>query len=194
MKKILLAVVVAFCVLAQSQYAKAEIIWTNGFESGDFSEWTSVSGSWGLVHSSTGAHSGEYRASVDGATSLDGDVLLLAVSTAGYEDLQWNYWYKVNSGLEEADFVFAEWSANGGTDWQVLADYTKLPAGDWQLASFDLPETADNNPLCQFRFRVILGSSADCMSVDDVALTTTPEPNFFFLFLPLMLCAFSRHK
>jgi hypothetical protein len=195
MKNFVVAAVVVFCLLVLSQSTKAEVIWTSGFESGDFSEWTIASGSWGLTNSSAGAHSGSYRASIDGATSPNGDVLLLANSTAGYEDLQWSYWWKTTAALEAEDYVFAEWSANDGVDWQFLADYTKLANSDWQYASFDLPESADNNPLCQFRFRAVLGSSSDCMSFDDVSLSTAvPEPHFLFLFLPILLCAFRRCK
>ncbi len=188
------AVVVAFCFLALNQCVNAEVIWTSGFESGDFSDWTSASGNWKLVNNLSGAHSGTYRASTEGANSPNGDVLLLQKSTVGYEDLQWSYWWKVNDGLEVEDHVFVEWSANGGTDWQVLVDYTKLPTSDWQYAIFDLPQLADNNLLCQFRFRAVLGSGADEMSFDDVSLTTVPEPHFLFLFLPMLICIFCRRK
>lgn len=195
MKKFWAIAVVAFCFLALNQSAKAEILWVSGFEPGDFSEWTNASGNWKLVNSSSGAHTGAYRTSVEGASSPNGDILLLEKSTAGYEDLQWAYWWKVGNALEVDDHIFAEWSANNGVDWQILADYTKVPTSDWQYASFNLPESANNNPLCQFRFRATLGASSDKMDFDDVSLSTTvPEPHFLFIFLPLLFCVFRRRK
>jgi len=188
-------VVVVFCFLVFGQFAKAEVIWTSGLESGDFSDWTSASGNWKLVNNSPGAHSGTYRASTEGASSSNGDILLLEKSTVSYKNLQWSYWWKVNEALEDPDHVFVEWSDNGGADWQVLADYTKLPANSWQYASFDLPEVADNNLLCQFRFRAVLQHASDVMSFDDVSLlTAVPEPHFLFLFLPIFVCILCKRK
>ena len=194
MKKMYVVAVAILFVFALCSKVRAETIWSDGFESGDFSAWTSVSGSWGLVHSSSGAKSGAYRASIDGETSLDGDILLLEKSTVGYENLQWSCWYKVNAGLEEEDHVFVEWSNNSGADWQILTEYTKVPSGDWQYASFDLPETADDNPLCQFRFRAVLGNPSDCMSFDDMSLLTVPEPSSILLLLSCLFFLIMGYK
>ncbi len=153
--------------------ASASIIWSDGFESGNFSAWSATSGGWTVVTSTLAAHSGLKGADVKGASLANGDMLAVSVSSAGSENLHWQYWFKVRDALESADSVFAEWTANGA-DWQTLTQYTNVATGDWQFADFTLPIGANNNPNLGFRFRATLGSATDRMNFDDAALSGTP--------------------
>jgi hypothetical protein len=173
-----------FVLLTVCSSAGAATIWSDGFESGNFSAWTSAAGNWAVVASTLSAHNGVKGADIKGATDPSGDMLIVRLSSAGFQNLEWQYWYKVRDGLELADSVFAEWSPNA-TDWFVLAQYNNVLAGDWQFTSFTLPATANEDPSLSFRFRAILGTTTDRMNFDDFTLTgvaTAPEPSSLVIF------------
>jgi hypothetical protein len=153
------------------------VVWSDGFESGNFSAWSGSSGNWSVVTSTLSAQSGLRGADVKGNTDPDPDILSVAVSSVGTQNLEWSYWYKVRESLDADDSVAVEWTANGA-DWQALASYSAAEIGDWQFASFDLPAAADNNPNLGFRLRATLSSATDRMNFDNFTLTTTavPEP------------------
>jgi hypothetical protein len=190
MKKFMVVVIMFYFLALNS--AKAEVIWTSGFESGNFSDWTSVSGNWKI--SGGEIHYGVKRAQVDGTSGVE-SILLLTESTIGYKNINLDYWFRVYAGLEADDFLYVEYTANG-EDWQNLKTYTNLASNaNWQEESFLLPSEAEDNPLFGFRLRAVLGSGSDCMYFDDVFLSTmVPEPNFLFLILPILLCIFCRCK
>jgi len=176
MKKI----VFIFSLLALCQNAGADVIWTDGFESGDFSAWTSTSGNWQVKSANSAyVHSGSCRVQGFGESGSTGDILLLACQTVDFDNLSLNYWYKPTSdALESSDHIFVEWSPDGGTNWRQLADYTNTSTGIWQEASFILPFEANDNALFQLRLRAVLSNSADAMWFDDFAFAgeLIPEP------------------
>mgnify|MGYP005844493179 CR=1 FL=1 len=185
-----IALVLLFWVLPQ---ANAETIWSDGFESGDFSLWTSAGPNWATSGGNT--HSGAKRAQIVGSAQEDSS-LVLANSLAGYKDIQLNYWYRIYDGLEVADFLYVEWTPNGA-DWQQLVFYNNLASSvDWHNASFDLPDLADNNPLFQLRLRANLSAGSDVVYFDDFQLSgaLVPEPSCVWLFVCgfLAICAFGR--
>jgi hypothetical protein len=177
--------------------AKGAVLWSDGFESGNFSAWTSATGAWSVVTSTLSAHSGLKGADIKGLTDPAGDVVLIRVSSSGYQNLEWQFWYKVRDALEVGDSLFAEWTANG-TIWSPLAEYTNLPIGDWQSASFALPASANDNPNLALRLRAVLGSATDRMNIDDVSLSGTavavPEPSIVIAGMSLVpyLCLRKR--
>ena len=181
----ILAAIFTFFAVAMPAQVRGAQIWSDGFESGNFGAWTSADASWTIISSTSSAHSGTRGADVKGNTAPDDDILHVRASSAGFQSLQWQYWFKVRDALESADFVFAEWTADGA-DWISLATYSNLPTGDWQFASFDLPDSASDNPNLAFRFRATLGSATDRMNFDDVALAgaavVAPEPSASVLF------------
>ena len=71
--------------------------------------------------------------------------------------------------------MLAQWTADG-TNWETLATYTNQIASDWQLAIFDLPTSADDNPNLAFRLFANLANVSDRMNFDDLALSGTPIP------------------
>ena len=158
---------------------QATLIWSNGFESGDFSAWTSASGQWDVVGSGGSAHTGDYGADITGSsTAPDDGVLTMNVSSENFQSLTLDYYYKIRESLESTDYVFVEWTASG-TDWQLLKDYTDLPAStSWVQEILQLPAGAEDNSSFGFRLRAVLSSGSDRMNFDDFALTGVeiPEP------------------
>ena len=174
MKKISMAIATLLFILSLCPKVKASIIWSDGFESGDFSAWTSINGKWDTSGGDT--YSGSKRAQVEGLYSLDGDVLLLSRSLAGYRGVKLEYWYRVYIGLENNDYVFIEWTPNGA-DWLELTIYNDIASSvDWQEAKFLLPSSATDNPLFQFRLRSALNNASDRMYFDDFTLLGEPIP------------------
>ena len=149
-------------------------IWSTGFEDG-FPPEANATGSWSVINSPVSAYSGSFGADIDGPTGIDGDTLLLPISSVGYQDLGLEYWFKIRDGLEVGDQVLAQWTADG-TNWETLATYTNQIASDWQLAIFDLPTSADDNPNLAFRLFANLANVSDRMNFDDLALSGTPIP------------------
>lgn len=159
--------------------AKGAPIWSDSFESGNFANWSEAGANWTIVTSLLSAHSGLRGADIKGDTALGGGALLVNLATSGTPNVEVGYWYKVRDTLDSADWVAVEWSANN-TDWQTLALYSGVPAGDWQYANFALPSEAGDNPDFSLRFVANLSSATDRMNIDDVTISSipVPEPSF----------------
>lgn len=172
--------------------ASATVIWSDGFESAAplvEQGWSVVGGQWKRVSSALAAHSGTAGLDIQGAAVLDAEVLGRTISTVGYESVSLEYWYKIRDGLEAADHVWIDWSADGNS-WQTLVEYTALPAGDWLLASIPLPLAAANNPALGVRLRAQLGGSTDRMNFDDLSIVgvPVPEPSMVALMVLASVC------
>lgn len=143
-------------------------IFSDGFESGNFSNWTLVGQNWNIVNSNAPyAHSGSQRAEVKG--NVSDSILLKQISTANYQNITLSYWYKIGESLEDADHVYVEWF--DGASWSQLEDFTSIAKGDWLQKSYLLPNLAVNNPNFAFRFRATLGAAtSDIFRLDDVYL------------------------
>lgn len=181
MKNAILLVMAVILTLAAN--VQADIIWSDGFESGDFSAWTSASFDWDTSGGNT--HSGSKRGQIAGPFTSGEEILLLQYSTATYEDVALEYWHRIYAGLEENDYVFVEWTADG-IDWQEIVTYNDVAHdADWQQASYLLPADADDNPLFGLRIRSGLNHTSDCIYFDDLALSAAPipEPASTILFL-----------
>jgi len=196
-RKIIALAVAVFFVLALCQKSKAEMIWSDGFESGNFSAWASVSGDWSIMSSTTYAHSGSKRASVKGPSTSGGDILLLAESSTGYKNITFEYWYRFPSyALLVSDHVSVDYSLNSGSSWQTLTNYIKTATGEWTQASFSLPAFADNNSQLEFRVLAQLSGDGNRMWFDDFALAAEPipEPTSVLIFLSCFLYPIVRRK
>lgn len=174
--------VVAYCFLVQGAQAGQVTIWEDGFESEDFSRWSSVSGGWKIVTDEAGAQSGNRRAQVSGGEI---EILTKEISTVGYlEPIVFEFYWKVNSGLEVNDHVYAQWTEDGGGHYGNLTDFAGSLVGDWQLASFVLPVDAANNPQFGVRFISFVDSGTqEIFSIDSVRLYGVPEPASLSLLL-----------
>src|SRR3569832_735335 len=148
--------------------AKASVttLFSNGFESNNFSAWSFADYDWSIINDS---HSGSKAAEVKGA---DGDERLKTVSTAGYASLTLSYGYKVPGGLDSTDHVALQWSTDG-FNWHTLVDYSGTPTmSNWATASFSLPAGAENASGFRFRFFGSELENGDKFRLDDVTLTS----------------------
>jgi hypothetical protein len=179
MRKVKIFSLAVLMALALCPGVRADTIWSDGFESGNFSGQTSVSSTlaWQAMSSVTYAHSGSYRASVKGPNAFDGDVLLFEASFVGYKDISFEYWYRFPSyTLATNDHVRTQYSLDAGASWHALADYTKTAMGEWTQASFSLPAYADNNSQLEFRVLAQLSGDGNRMWFDDFVLSGEPIP------------------
>lgn len=156
--------------------ATPTIIFSDGFESNDLSNWTTVGNKWTV--SSSQANSGTKKAQLNGpATLIPGPLsgtLIKIFSTTGYQNITISYWYKINKALENNDHVLVKiWNQSGDNQLIDLADYTNLPDGDWVFASFNLPSSFDNQSTIQFSFNAFMDAQAasDRFDLDDVLIT-----------------------
>ena len=172
--KIIPAVFVfAASFLFSASSASAATLFSDGFESGNFSVWSSTSGNWSTVNSP--ALVGAYNAKVIGSPdeeSLPSSILSKQVSTLGYTSITLSYQYKVAGALESSDHLYVEWSADGST-WTTLTDYSGASTGVGN-ASFTLPVGAADNANFAIRFRAQMNSAnTDDFRLDDVSVAGT---------------------
>ena len=143
-------------------------LFSDGFESDDFSNWDFVdSPKWDTVGNPANSHSGDVRAEVKGSTGHEDDVLRKAQPTLGYENITLSYSYKVKEALENGDHVYVEWSSDGNL-WITMEDLTNLPASEDWVTSSHLIGSPDQ---VEFRFRANLNAGEDRLFLDDVLLT-----------------------
>lgn len=171
------AVFAVVCAGVLPLAASADTLFFDGFESGDFSSWTSFDPQWSVA-SVTNAHEGSKEAHVVGSTTAE-NVLAKSVSTGEYENISLAYWYKItNTGaLDAGDHLFIEWSVNGGTTWDAtpLVDYNATDTDNvWVFTSHALPVGASNQNGFAFRIRSALSAGSDEMRFDDFHLLGTP--------------------
>ena len=167
-------VVGSLIILATSAgYALAlpSTIFSDGFESNSLSVWDEHSGQWGTnLISGVLVHSGNRAAVAQGNTGASPDNLRKDVSTAGYTNINFNYWYRVTAALSGPDYLKAQYSIDGGSNWVTLATYANVSAGAWTSASFTLPATANNNPNLEVRFVANFNGPLDAVRIDDVSV------------------------
>lgn len=168
---VVLATAGAVVVLISAGGAQAATsLFGDGFESGDFANWTSAEAPWTV--NGTTAHGGVKRATATGPGS---GALVKQESTTGFENITLSYWYRIQQSLESADHVAVELSADG-TSWTPVAIYTGPATGSFQFASWPLPASANDQTHFEFRFHASLGNSSDTFWLDDVELTGNPIP------------------
>lgn len=154
--------------------AQAATLFSDGFESDSFTNWTSSNGVWDVTNG--GANSGSKKAEAKGDTGSSDDVLQKNISTSGKQNMVLGYAYKIAAGLGASDHVRVEWSTNG-TTWNPLADYTNInSSNNYVQATHSLPSGAANQSGFRFRFRATMNSNGDTFYLDDVSLTADAIP------------------
>ncbi len=173
MKELLTTKVISvmFILCALSVFAgtaQADTLFSDGFESGDFTAggWIKTS-VWPLVDTAS-AHTGTYGAGLYMTTSG----IAKAQSTVGYSTIHVKYWRKTTAGASTETF-YCDWSADGGTTWTNLD--TRTGTTSWTYMDKTCPAGADNNADFRVRFRNSSsgGSTSDVARVDDVEITGT---------------------
>ncbi len=163
-------------------------LFTDGFESGTFGApvaWDTTSPTW-TYH--TGSLNGSLAALANGDTGGVATAITKTVSTTGHEGVTLHYGYKAD-GLEPGDEVRVEYSADGGSSWNVvdtIGDGKDDHVADTEIGIHHedklLPADAANNANFMFRFAATMTDGDDWVWMDDVSLTgtemgsTTPTP------------------
>lgn len=151
-------------------------IFSDDFESGDFSKWDVSNGKW-VINSRSAS---TYKAEVINNTDPGNDILRIEVPTIGYQNLVFNYEYRIvdSKKLEASDHLFVEWGDSSVTPiiWNVLTDYTNFSQNSWTTVKYDLPEEANNLTNLRLRFRADLNGGDDSFRLDTVSLTGNTPP------------------
>lgn len=172
--------VLFFTFYSLSFSASPVMLFSDGFESDNFSKWTAADdsgkGAWdvkgGDMHNSVSKKKAEIKGDKD---AIGDKIIREATSTAGYEFITIGYWYKIDDQLESNDHVYLEWTSDG-INWNIATDTTNIDKGSWTQATSTLPSGAANQSGFQFRFRANLDAGHDVFWLDDVLLTGEPIP------------------
>jgi len=174
-KIIFAALLFAVSFLFSASSVSAATLFSDGFESDDFSSWSSTSGNWSIVNST--ALVGDHNAKVVGESDeelIPVSILEKSISTSGNGSIVLAYQYKISSALEASDHLYVEWTADG-TTWTTLTDYSGFGTGVGS-ESFALPIDAVDNLNFAIRFRAQMNSaSSDDFRLDEVLLTGLPD-------------------
>ncbi len=178
--KLLLAVVLVAIGLSVAASAFAAVVFSDGFETQNFSKWTRVdSGAAGTWKIDKTRLTGRYSALVVGPTGTMDDVLVKTLRTDLFGATTFSFAYKA-SGLDwkssgEIDRFFAEYSVDGVT-WVPLLEVnamTVFNTSGWNRATYAVPSA----PALTIRFRGALSDSGDRVWIDDVVIDGVPTEN-----------------
>lgn len=160
---------------APLSFVAAATLFSDGFETNNFTNWTSAHGIWSVTNG--GAQSGSKKAEARGNSGANPDLLQKDVPTAGKQTIILSYWYKIAAGLEADDHVKVEWSSDG-TTWTLLADYTNInSSNNYVQATHNLGSGANDQQGFRFRFSADLDSNGDTFYLDNVTLSATAIPD-----------------
>jgi hypothetical protein len=151
----------------------SSLAFSNGFESGNF-----TAGGWsnsGCDIQSTYKYAGTYAAQFNSSDSLT-----KAFSTAGKTNIQVSY-ARYTRSCESDDHFICEWSANGGSTWNVLEDVTGNSS--WTERTFTLPVEAANNPNFRIRFRTSHNGIWDYAYLDELKIVGDSVPGLSMILL-----------
>ena len=152
---------------------QASLFYDN-FESG-FAGWTTV----GTVARGTYTpRNGTYDIRLTAPTTTTNAQMSRGISTSGYQSVIVRFAWAAQS-LESGEFLYAEYSTDGGSGWTTLTSITNTgtPSSLTVYTSAALPSAAENNANFQLRFRLAaqrVGSNNDYGYVDDVLVRATP--------------------
>ncbi|HUW82218.1 MAG TPA: Calx-beta domain-containing protein [Phycisphaerae bacterium] len=142
-----------------------EQLFFDDFESGNL-----TAGGW----ATTGAASASRRAAYSGSYGLELGAVASAtkaLSTVGYSDIRVKcYW--MTSGLDSGEYLYGEWSDDGGQMWYELG---RTQVGSWTQADFPCPAGAADNADFQFRFRTDANKTNERGLVDNVEVIGTSQ-------------------
>ncbi|MCX5633430.1 MAG: M6 family metalloprotease domain-containing protein [Phycisphaerae bacterium] len=143
-------------------------LWSDGFESGDF-----TAGGWtvaGTASVTTGAkYTGTYGAQIPGSASVSS--ITKSKSTVGYNTIHVKYDRKLT---KTSVTLVVDWSTDGNT-WNVLETLTGSTL--WAFRDFTCASGAGNNAGFRVRFRTTGGTSSRYAYIDNVQITGTAIPS-----------------
>lgn len=158
-------VVVFFTFSTSYAYAR-EILFSDGFESGEIS-----AGGWaygGALTVDGTSYSGSYAARIDDAGFME-----KVVDTRGYEDILLQY-AGSTYGYDSGEYLNVEWSTDGSS-WKQIESFR----GSWRLNEVALGAEAAGQPTLFIRFRSNAGGLYERFRIDDITVTGTgrSQPN-----------------
>lgn len=169
---ILLVLMPVAFIPATVAYAAPATIFADGFESDDFSNWTTAEAGWSVVGG--GGQEGTYKARAT-AGPLTNVTLEKDVSTVGYENIALSFFHKDN-GLEIADTISVEYTTDG-VSWNPMTVFTDgNETTTYTEYTFAFPATVDDNSSFGIRFRATNDSASDQFDLDAVSITGTSIP------------------
>ncbi len=164
-----LALLASFFVAASA--AQAAELFSDGFESNDFSLWSESGANWDAVSGAANAHEGDYRA--DGSGETGAVPLVKYLSTEGYSEITFSYWYKIPVGqFEEVDTFRVEYTIDSGSNWELIREYTKVnETVIWTEEAFSLPAVTADKPGFGIRFAPNTSALGEELQIDSVRIT-----------------------
>ena len=161
--------------------AMAATIASEGFESGDYTTWSSVGTNW--TTDTTEKYSGDFSAKVSGVLS-DASYIERTVPTVGFTNIRISYWSKALAGLTSVtppDEVFLEWRPNSDSPWHLVHTIDESSAdSEWHsnlpAHPLLLPAEADNLPGLQIQFGAKLKDANNVVYIDDIEITGDAIP------------------
>ncbi len=162
--KVMMFILCAVSVFAGT--AQADTLFSDGFESGDFTTggWSEKGSPYTQVRTDS-AYTGTY-----GARLAISGWIIKTQSTVGYSTIHVKYARKT-SGLTSPESLYVEWSTDG-TTWNTLEQVQGVKS--WASKDITCGTGADNNAGFRVRFRVAGNQTTDLAYIDDVEITGTP--------------------
>ncbi len=159
----IVGVVVLCAVVLGVGAAEGAILFSDGFESGDFATggWTTQNGDATVV--AAAAYTGLYGAQTKRLITW----YEKAVSTTGYSDIHVRY-VRSTTGLGTGEFLYAEWYDGSGWNQLEATQDTAWAQQDWTLSA-----VANDNSAFKIRFRSNADGNPEKTYVDDVEVTGT---------------------
>ncbi|MBI2022970.1 peptidoglycan-binding protein [Candidatus Giovannonibacteria bacterium] len=172
--------------------AAADSLFGDGFETGDYSLWTSGNPEPAVWTTDTTSHAGAQASKVTGDND-ETKYLFKNISTAGFNNVVLNYFFRAVD-LEEEDVagidhdnMTVQWTSDG-TNWldlfQINDTNDSVNLSDpvvWTPETHTLGTAANDNANFAVRFLTKLDDISDSIWLDDISLTgdviatTTPE-------------------
>jgi hypothetical protein len=168
---LVLAFISIFICSATLVSASETVLFSDGFETNDFSAWNDVDQNWFTVNSAPGAHSGNIRAEARGNAISSNNSLVTTISTVDHELIVLSFWYRIDdSGFEVSESMTVDYSLNGA-DWNSIVQFED---GDetvgWVKWEGNLPAEVEGVPSLSIRFTMNAGAASDIFKLDDVEI------------------------
>ncbi len=154
----------------------------DGFESDDFSNWTSTEETSVIVTNDARTWTDANTAATGRAADIGGsatvvnnpdDAIVKLFDSTGYKDIKLRY-ARNAAGLETTDRFRTYYSTTAVPAW---TEFENVVGGIYQSVTFSLPTSADNNSNLRFRFETNANSNTnDDVYLDDVVIWGTLTP------------------
>lgn len=161
-----------FTAPISAEAATPEVLFSDGFEDGDFSNWSTVDPEWKTINSSD--VEGSWKARAGAGMAATSSVLVKYIDTTDYQNISISFSHKDN-GLEEVDSVQLQTTYTGGGAW--IGPNTELKGSDsgWSQQNIGFTNTtADDKANFGIRFVADLDAKSDEFDLDDVVVTGEP--------------------